>query len=500
LNLTTSEKLPPNFRKLDTALRAIGYSFESAVADVIDNSVDARAREILVRIIVRRDGHLDLVIRDDGTGMSGLTLREAMRFGADVAQEVEERLGKFGLGLKLATLSQAREIHVFTRKDGELSGRAWLESGISDGFASTIFDRKECQKLLDGIVPDQPLGTSGTLVWWSQLYRVGHHPSAPDEHAQKLLNRLKNHLALAFHRFLEGGRARQVRIALDIFDQTDGAAGLAHQLDPLNPFGYPQSGRTGFPKTLLLSGPYQGRVKISAHVWPPNSSLPEYKLPGGANSRQGFYFYRNNRLIQAGGWNGIREAEPHSSLARIEVDLAEDVDLEVSLDVKKVEIHLPPALTTAIQQSRSSDGIDFRKYLALADDTYRKKKPTQSELPLIPSAGLPAAISELMHEELRIEATAKHKDVKIRWKRLERDDFFELDRDELTVYINQAYRRKLMHGRAGSAADIPVVKCLLFFALEDALSGERLGPRSRERAELMNRILTKAVRYERDDG
>src|ERR1700694_5026625 len=106
--MSTEERLPPNYRKLDVALRSIGYSFEVAVADVVDNSIDARAKNVLVRLFTRRDGYLDLVVWDDGCGMSENKLKEAMRFGADVSQELA-RLGKFGLGLKLASLSQARE-------------------------------------------------------------------------------------------------------------------------------------------------------------------------------------------------------------------------------------------------------------------------------------------------------------------------------------------------------------------------------------------------------
>src|SRR5438034_400525 len=119
--MSTEEHLPPNFRKLDVALRSIGYSFEAAVADVIDNSVDARATNVLVRVITTRSGHLDLAIWDDGSGMDEKTLKEAMRFGADVSQEIA-RLGKFGLGLKLASLSQAREVRVASSKNGHLAG------------------------------------------------------------------------------------------------------------------------------------------------------------------------------------------------------------------------------------------------------------------------------------------------------------------------------------------------------------------------------------------
>jgi hypothetical protein len=493
--MSTEERLRPNYRRLDVALRSIGYSFEVAVADVIDNSIDAKAKNVLVRIITKRDGDLDLAIWDDGYGMSKKTLKEAMRFGADVSQDIE-RLGKFGLGLKLASLSQAKEVRVLTVKENRLSGRAWLEHGIAAGFTCTVFDTSECKQLLAEVTPDRRIRPSATVVWWSRLYRVGQNDANPEEHAQKLMHRLGNYLSLAFHRFLSG-RLRKVNIKLDIFDQKLGKPGIPIDLDPLDPFGYEQSGQKGFPAAMFLGGDDRDRMSIEAHIWPPNSVAPEYKLPGGANSRQGFYFYRNHRLIQGGGWNGIREAEPHSSLARLAIDMASDFDVEVSLDVKKVEIQLPPALITSIQKAKTSSGIDFKKYLSIADETYRTRRIMEAELPLIPSQGLPSELKTFLHHELRIKATAKHRDLKFEWKDLDKESFFEIDRDSGYLYLNRAYRRQLLHGLPGSSADIPVVKCLLFLILDDAISSERMGPKIREKLEQVNRILAEAVRYER---
>jgi hypothetical protein len=495
VKMSTEERLPPNYEKLDVALRSIGYSFEVAVADIIDNSIDEKATHVLVRLFARKDGHLDLIVWDDGRGMDDKKLKEAMRFGADVSRDIE-RLGKFGLGLKLASLSQAKEVRVVTAKNSELSGRAWLEHGISKGFTSTIFDKSECKQIVSEVMPDRPLRVSGTVVWWSRLYRVGQSHSRPEEHAQKLLRRLENYLSLGFHRFLSG-RARKVKIILDIFDQTEGRPGIPVHLDPLDPFEYSQSGEQGFPAAMVLDGVYKDRVGIKAHIWPPNSVAPGYRLPGGANSRQGFYFYRNDRLIQGGGWNGMREAEPHSSLARLEIDIAADFDVDVSLDVKKVEIQLPPNLVSAIQKGKTSSGIDFKKYLSIANDAYRTRKITDAELPLIPSEGLPSELVSFLHDELRIKATAKHRDLKIQWKDLEEDAFFDIDRDSGHLYLNRTYRRQLLHGLQGSSADIPVVKCLLFLVMEDALGSERMGPKMREKFDQVNRILVQAVKYER---
>lgn len=493
--MSSEQVLAPNYQKLDVALRAIGYSFEVAVADVIDNSVDAGAKNVLVRLIGRADGHIDLVIWDDGRGMTESTLKEAMRFGADVSQDLE-RLGKFGLGLKLASLSQARELSVVTSVHGRISGRAWLEHGIAHGFSSTVYDSAECDGIIRECIPDRQLKSSGTLVRWSRLYRVGKSQHGAEEHGQKLMHRLENYLALAFHRFLTG-RARKVRMVIDMFDRQKGKAGIPVSLDGLDPFNYPVSGCKGFPSDLITDKKSEKSFAIRAHVWPANSTAPEYKLPGGSNARQGFYFYRNDRLIQGGGWNGLRETEPHASLARIEIDMDPKLDIEVSLDVKKVEIQLPPTLEEAIRKSRTSGGIDFKQYLALADKAYRKRAPTDAELPLIPSAGLPAPLTRYLHRELRIKATAKHKDLKFTWATLDDSLFFEIDRESGRLCLNKKHRKVLQHGLGASSADVPVLKCLLFFALDAALASERTGPKVRERLELVNRVLVEAVKFER---
>jgi hypothetical protein len=492
--MSVEEKLPPNYGRLDVALRSIGYTFEAAVADVIDNSIDAKAQTIMVRIVLHSKKPFDIVIWDDGWGMSLDILKEAMRFGADVTQEVK-RLGKFGLGLKLASLSQAKELRVYSLHSGKLSGRGWLEDGIRKGFSSSIFDDKECRDSIAKIVPDCSWKKSGSLVWWSNLYRVGQNYEAPDVHAQKLLERLVDYLSLAFHRFLSGN-PRKIKIILDVFDAEKRISGVPVHVDPLNPFGYEGTGRKGFPAKMIIEGDYADKFDITAHIWPPNSDKAEYKLPGGANSRQGFYFYRNNRLIQGGGWNGLREAESHMSLARLEVDMAPDFDVEVSLDVKKVEIQLPHKVVTAIKGAKTESGIDFSKYLRIADEAYRTKPVTEDELPVIPSAGLPEELRRFMHREFQIEKTTRHRNLKIAWAELDHELFFEVDRERDVLYLNQHYRKKLTNGRNRSATNLPVLKCLLFLFLKDELHSEKWGSRICAKIDKANRILVRAMNCE----
>ena len=135
---------------------------------------------------------------------------------------------------------------------------------------------------------------------------------------------------------------------------------------------------------------------MKAHIWPPNAKDPQYKLGGGrVAARQGFYFYRNKRLIQAGGWNGWREhdAEPHSSLARVAVDMPPELDRHFRLNVQKSKVDVPPNFVSALEAARS--GVTtFAHYVRDAVDVYRSAVTMPSTIPLTLGAGIPAISSE----------------------------------------------------------------------------------------------------------
>ena len=492
--MITQETLPPNHAKLDKALRSIGYSFEVAVADIIDNSIDAGARNILVRFVIRTNGQLDLLVMDNGDGMDAATLREAMRFGADVSEQIS-RLGKFGLGLKLASLSQARELKVYSLIDGIVSGRGWLENGITTGFTSTIFCEDECKTHLHELGVHDRLKTSGTVVFWSNLYRVGRSSPDPEQYVQRLMQRLREHLGIAFHRFLDDLR-QPLSLTLDMIEERTRKPGLPVFIRSLNPFGYDISGNKAFPDQLLVEG-YDHLISLTAHIWPVNAKQSEYRLPGGANSRQGFYFYRNNRLIQGGGWNGIRESEPHLSLARISIDLSPTFDVDISLDVKKIEVQLPADLVRAIQSSKTKSGIDFKKYLTSAQNAYRSRSFLPTEIPLSLGDGIPKRLQKVVMNELGLAKEKKLRRLNFQWCNFDDDSLFDVDREEHTIFLNRAYRRSLLHGLDGSSTDIPVTKCMLFLLLREVFYSERISSRVREKIDQANAILVAAIKHER---
>ena len=152
--------------------RSIGYSFEAAVADIIDNSISASASEI--RICFSSQIPQWLCIEDDGWGMTAEELETAMRYGSQSSHDVRRKddLGRFGLGLKMASLSQCRRVTVLTKKDGVFSAARWdLDYIIHQGdWALQFFSEEEME--------DAPgylylkLKAAGTVVIWEQFDRL----------------------------------------------------------------------------------------------------------------------------------------------------------------------------------------------------------------------------------------------------------------------------------------------------------------------------------------
>ena len=235
-------------------------------------------------------------------------------------------------------------------------------------------------------------------------------------------------------------------------------------------------------------------VKMEAHLWPPKSESPHYKLPGGANKRQGFYFYRNDRLIQAGGWNGLRETEPHSSLARLAIDLQSDADVFLSLDVKKVSLQLPPDFFNSIDKAKGRNGITFNKYLKDANNLYRKhNKPSFKEMPIVPGEGL----TKTLQKEAKAifgENTAKVRKIDFKWKALGKKIIFEIDNEEDIIYLNKLYRKKILNHSKASSADAPLTKLMLFLLLKDILKRERISKKYRQLMDKYNKSLFLALK------
>ena len=338
--------LLPSARRLMDSLREIGYDLPSAVADIVDNSIAANARSIdLTFAFDGPDSWIRVV--DDGVGMSGSLLEEAMRYGTDRAYEPQE-LGRFGLGLKTASLSQCRRLTVASRRGRErrrIEIRRWDLDHVlrSNRWEVIRIDASSAPSEMLNPLLDHP----GTVVLWEGLDRVLDYRLPGGLAARhgfgELASAVSDHLAMVFHRFLAGEAHGRHRVTLS----ANGTVIL-----PWDPYARAE------PHTRALAAqsiavPFEGgqvHVRVRPFILPPQerfSSATAHARAAGPqrwNRQQGFYVYRNDRLIQAGGWNRLRTLDEHTKLARVAIDLPSGADELFRVNVAKMRVTIPRPL------------------------------------------------------------------------------------------------------------------------------------------------------------
>lgn len=325
-----------------TSLRDIGYDLPSAIADLVDNSIDAGATT--VQITVGRGGGMSFVrIADDGSGMTDRVLDEAMRYGSRRAYEGND-LGKFGLGLKTASLSQCRRLTVASRTTlrGQIRVRRWDLDHVRTR------DAWELERLLPSECAPyflEPLRqATGTVVVWEKLDRILAYTRPDGEHAMRALEALSEsvaeHLAMVFHRFMSGRTSGRRRLSI-IFN--------GERLKPWDPFALAERATQKLP-VQHVHVEHRGRrhrIAVRPHVLPSQVQFttPQAHLlaagPKKWNRQQGFYIYRGDRMIQSGGWNRLRTMDEHSKLARIAIDVPPELEELFQINVAKMRVVLP---------------------------------------------------------------------------------------------------------------------------------------------------------------
>lgn len=348
------------------SLRDIGYDLNSAVADLVDNSIDADAENVTVDLGHDLEGGW-IRIADNGVGMTERQLDEAMRYGTSRRYAAND-LGHFGLGLKTASLSQSRRLTVATRSSrrGPIRIRRW----DLDHVART--DAWELQRLTvresPAVLTDPLARGIGTVVLWERLDRVlGSRRPGGDAAMRRLeaaAAEISEHLAMVFHRFLSGdapGPSLAIRVcgarvaAWDPFARAEPLTrALPSQALPLD--------HAGSRHTVII----QPFVLPAQHHF---SSPEAHEAAGGPhrwNRQQGLYVYRRDRLIQSGGWNRLRTLDEHAKLARIAIDIPPEADQAFRINVAKMTVGLPESIRPQLRALVA--GV-----VSLAQDVYRRR-------------------------------------------------------------------------------------------------------------------------------
>lgn len=339
-DMTRSRHAPPKASAMLEALRGLGYSTATALADVIDNSIAARAATVHLHFVWAESASA-IHILDDGVGMDASGLDRAMRLGErnPLDTRAADDLGRFGLGLKTASLSQCRRLTVASRRGGQTHCLRWDLDEIalrSDDGWYLLEEAAEGSVEYLRILDEQP---QGTLVLWEILDRIITQGFS-EQNFLDLMDRVEQHLSMVFHRYLEGSRPR-LRILIN-----------NRPINPWDPF------LIGHPATW--SSPVQryrsaaALVEVQGHVLPHHDRLESgaYEPAGGPEGwtlQQGFYVYRNARLLVAGGWLGLGQGrswtrEEVHRLARIRIDIPNSADADWKIDIRKSTARPPVAL------------------------------------------------------------------------------------------------------------------------------------------------------------
>src|SRR2546426_5705483 len=317
----------PNAARLIESLRHLGYGNYVAIADLVDNSIDAGASHISITIQKHGNG-FSIIIVDDGEGMEYEILDQALRLGSLVEKDPTSDLGKFGMGLVTASLSIARQTHVVTKRNGVIL------SSIVD-VDEVIRANKFCKHLDQATQEEISLfeeypetAESGTIVTLSKCDNL------KNSNTTQFANTLRKHLGRTHRYFLASG------IEMKVNGET------VHAIDPLeldNPNTVLFSDDTFPYEVITATGVTKANVRTRIVLIDDNPASGSRVFEKGIN-HQGFSVLRNQREILFG--STLTAFTKHNDFNRMrgEVFFSGELDSEVGIDFTKRDIVLNQAL------------------------------------------------------------------------------------------------------------------------------------------------------------
>lgn len=365
----TTHPAEPRASMLIESMRDIGYSLETALADIIDNSISAGATRV---DLLSECGDIPRIgVLDNGSGMSRDTLMEAMRPGSrnPLESRNSKDLGRFGLGLKTASFSQCRRVTVITRHGEEVTAARWDLDFVQEQDQWII----QIPNSIEGIPWSDRLESNGTLVLWENLDRVVDNGGSDEgyAHFNRRIDEVREHLELVFHRFLAGeGRTPKVEICLN-----------NRELVPFDPFNARHPATVIDPEEVIKVG--DGVVRVQTFTLPHHKKAgaedwDKYAGREGYLKNQGFYVYRQKRLIIYGTWFGLAKQTELTKLARVRIDMPNDLDAEWKIDVKKASAQPPPQVRERLRYIIERIGATSKRVYT----TRGKKLTTDNRLPV----------------------------------------------------------------------------------------------------------------------
>tara|TARA_B100000212_G_scaffold342087_1_gene327535 strand:+ start:273 stop:1700 length:1428 start_codon:yes stop_codon:yes gene_type:complete len=322
----------PSPALLIESIRDIGYSIETAISDLIDNSISAKANNIYINLNDDDSENIFLEIVDDGHGMNRQDLIQAMTIGAKdprIARDKDD-LGRFGLGLKTASFSQCRKLTVESNTKGEINSFTWDLDLVREKNNWVVIDNKK-----ENLNP-------GTKIIWEKIDRADF--TLNKINTNSILKSIDMHLGLVFHRFLEGINLKREKLKIFI---------NGSEVEPINPFNEECNATL---KSAVSTFKYNNSdVFVQYFILPHEDmvTIEEWKKfegDGGYIKNQGCYVYRCNRLIVSSTWFGIMPKLASTKLCRAKIDIGNDIDSDWKIDIKKSTASPPKAIKNFLSE------------------------------------------------------------------------------------------------------------------------------------------------------
>ena len=331
-------ELVPDASNLIESQRSVGYTFETAIADIVDNSVSANATRIDINF---NNQQKYVSILDNGYGMSKIELLQAMKYGSRSIYDLrtQDDLGRFGLGLKMASFSQCRKLTVVSIKDGEYSGAVWDLDVVKkkNAWIVQILNDEEIRNTHR--FSELGILSSGTLVIWEKFDKLEQYADFKFNFDESL-EKTENHLSLVFHRFLQENQ-------IDIFFNQ-------RAIDFVDPFFISNKATQPKSSDVIFENSRNARIDIKPYIVPYQKRLSQkerhvLKKFEHCKLGPGLYIYRNRRLIAWGKWFRLVRPNELANLARIQIDIPNTIDDLWEIDVKKSQLNIPTSLRTQLR-------------------------------------------------------------------------------------------------------------------------------------------------------
>lgn len=483
----SSRTVPPDPSIAD----ALGTHHElpTALADIVDNSIDAGAAHVRIRILTDDDFVTGLLVIDDGRGMDAADIDAAMALSRR-RDYGDTDLGHYGLGLKAASLSQTDTLDVYARAIGGVPvGRRITKS---EPTRVHTLDADQVGRILDGPLVRTGDGApvSGTVVHWSGFRNALTSPDRDERRSwiSGLIENIRDYLGLVFHRILDRSGAE---ITIDEYDPESAQAGPARRVRALDPLAL---GVTAVHPRRLVGEVGRIRFELTAVILTDDALNARGVMASQrlfpAERGQGLYVYRNDRLLQLGGWNSVIEGGRDYENLRIAIDVEDALLDVVRINPEKSGVVLEPEMRRAIHASADDEVGTFAELLASArraamEGRRRERRPLELVEPII---GLDRDVYDAIGESVEF---ADADPIRIRWERMPTGDLVEADIERRVLSLNDRYRH--VFSTSTDPEDAPLLKALVYMLYSRFFEGSFLGAREKRDIAAYERIINAAL-------